>query len=100
MFSARFFIDFMEEHKINTITWQLEDCPLNEVKDIPPVTRRDHPETPLVFRFEVVMHKGYLFEEAQQKEKVDFDRIELEKGYSLYIPILYAHNIDLNSLEY
>jgi hypothetical protein len=97
---ARVFIDLMEEHKINTITWQLENCPLNEVKDIPPVTKRDHPETPLFFRFEVILHKGYLFEEAQQVEKIDYDRIELEKGYALYIPILYAHNIDLNSLEY
>jgi hypothetical protein len=96
MYSSKFFIDFMEEYKINTITWSLEDCPLNEIKDIPAVTTRIHSETPLVFRFEVVLHKGYLFEEAQQAEKVDYDRIELEKGYSLYIPILYTHSIDLN----
>lgn len=79
MLGSRFFIDFMVEHKINTITWQLEDCPLNEVKDIPPVTRRDHAKTPLVFRFEVVLHKGYLFEEAQQQKKLILIVLNLKK---------------------
>ena len=81
----------MEKHKIFSITWLLEDCPLDEVKNIPKISKRRHPKTPMVYRYEVVLHKGYLFEEEQQVKKIDFDRIELENGYSFYIPILYTH---------
>lgn len=92
--NSKEFIDLMEQHKIFSITWSLENCPLDEVKNIEQISYRQHEETPVVFRYEVVLHKGYLFEEANQEIKVGYDRIELENDYALYIPILYTSAYD------